>query len=459
MMVTRAFLYLCLAVSLPFLQSACSHTYHEEKLAESIQKICFEEYGIERVEVKTVGKTLGVYLPLEKLFSTDFEQILSEGKVKDLSSLLQFSPEALDKVEDVLFSTSRVILSTDKPIDFYVLHATDTELTGITLVLVGYVDDIERVRFWDISRSEYRKRVFHDVKVNYPVIWKKPVSRLFQDLGRKPTPEILEQYFLPGVDLESLSPLFYTEILEAPLKENLNYKISEIKATGGKSNEALVYAKILGEFTPKKEYGDHKFIVPSGYPVEYIFVLNKYLGEYRIARAIPFFYVGEDGTIKEADFPRQAQIYESLDEWPSEFELAEVRLSDFLAGQITRRVQSLFTGDERIDNTFARSRVSFRYEEPVLKDQPGYFTFEAELLLRKLQPATPEEYFANEDVQYALGVVLREFAAVLRGYFLSDYQGLKVILQGGVQRTLTKEDLELFRRKKIQLGELFARGI
>ena len=97
--------YLWFLTFLVFFISGCHETYHPEKVVDSIKEICQKEYNINNVEVKLVGKTLGVHLPLQQLFSSDFEHVLATGKVQNLESLLQFSPEAMDKVEDVLFST------------------------------------------------------------------------------------------------------------------------------------------------------------------------------------------------------------------------------------------------------------------------------------------------------------------------------------------------------------------
>ncbi len=450
-----------------FSATGCHHSYPEERVQASLKEICKKEYGIDRVETKIVGKTIGVYLPLEKIFSTDFEEMLAGGKVKDLSSLLQISPETLDKVEDVLFSTSRVILSTDKPLDFYVLKATDTELTGITLILVGYVPDIKRVRFWDISRSEYRRRVFHDLKVNYPVIWKRPVTGVFKSLGGgKNSREILDSYFLPGTNLESISPLFYSLILEAKLKEKISYDILDIRSTVGRTNEALVYVKVREDYVPKREYADHHFLLPSGFEAEYIFVLTKYLGDYKINRVVPFYYVAEDGSVQKVSFPPELQLYQNLEKWREEFELEEVLLEDFLAQQITRRIQPLLADDERIQNTFTTARVVFSYAYLDQEKKKGCFSIQTNLTLKKPVPLLEQELASgritavesNEDLLYLLDVVMRECVTVLRGYWYDNYEYVKLNSVFGVSFVFKKPDLDLYRRKKIKIGELMSRS-
>ena len=458
---TRGILFLLLLV----FSTACEHSYPEGKIQHSLQEICRKEYGIDHVEIKIVGKTIGVYLPLEKIFSTDFEEVLAGGKVKDISSLLQISPETLDKVEDVLFSTSRVVLSTDKPLDFYVLKATDTKITGISLILIGYIQDIKRVRFWDISRSEYRKRVYHDLKVNYPVIWKKPVDGIFKDLGHRTTREVLDTYFLPGANLENISPLFYSLILESQFKTKDSYEVLKLRSTSGRASEALVYAKVREDYTPKPEYAHHHFILPSRFEAEYILVLTKYLGDYKISRVIPFYYAADDGSIKKIDFPPELQLYESVDKWREEFELEEVFLEDFLAQQITRRVQAVLGEDERIQNTFTTSRVlvSYVYPDPEKKEK-GYFSVQTNLALKRSHSSSamfldhPQAVIQNEDLRYLLNQAMRECMTVIRGYWYDRYEYVKLDSVMGISFILKKPDLDLYRRKKIDIAELVRRS-
>src|SRR3990167_3663286 len=166
--------YILMAALFTGLTGCDKATYPEHKVEEAIREICRQEYKIEDVEVKFAGKTIGVFLPLKKLFTTDVRQELLSGNVSSLDSLFEPEPQAMEQLENVLFTISRVLLSSDKEIDFYVLQATDVESTGLQLVLMGYVPDVRRVRLWDISRTEYRKRVLHELKFNRSVLWQKP---------------------------------------------------------------------------------------------------------------------------------------------------------------------------------------------------------------------------------------------------------------------------------------------
>ncbi len=125
--------------------SGCGPTYPKETLTSSLVALCQKEYGVE-VSVQIVGKTLAVYVPLEKLFD----------------STLRLSPEVGEKLDGVILATSRVVLSTDNPPDFYVVVARDKRIPGVELKLIRYIQDIRRLNYGDLSRSEYTKRMLFE---------------------------------------------------------------------------------------------------------------------------------------------------------------------------------------------------------------------------------------------------------------------------------------------------------
>jgi hypothetical protein len=216
---------------LSFLSAGCQKaSYPEDKLASAIQEICHKEYKIENIEVKFNGRTIGVFLPLKKLFASDIKQGILSGQMDNLDSLFEPSPEAMDQLEDVLFTISRVLLSTDKKIDFYVLDASDTESTGLQLSLTGYVDDIRRVRLWDIPRSEYRKRIFHELKLNRAVLWEQPVRELLAQTTKLNHEELGKRFFAAAPTPEIASTLFYGFLTTLDQKQNVKIHTDEIKS-------------------------------------------------------------------------------------------------------------------------------------------------------------------------------------------------------------------------------------
>jgi len=128
-----------------FLATGCGPSYPIAELPDTLKQLCKEEYGVD-VSVQIVGKTLGVHVPLDKLFD----------------STLQLSPDVGQQLDGVILSTSRVVLSTDVPPDFYVVVAQDKRIPGVELKLTRYVQDIRRLNYQDISRGEYTKRMLFE---------------------------------------------------------------------------------------------------------------------------------------------------------------------------------------------------------------------------------------------------------------------------------------------------------
>ncbi len=435
-------------LSLCVLTSCSQQSYPAEKIKESLTKICRTEYGIEELDVQIAGETIGVYLPLKKLFAADFKEAVVTGKVRNLETLFEPSPEALEKVEDVLFSISRVLLSTDKPFKFYVLEATDIEKTGLQLVLIGYVDDVKRVRLWDISRNEYRKRVIHELKLNHAVMWHRPVRQFFKDLSDLPVTEVRKKYFqeqVPDTVLETLF-LFNRPGHLAPKPGEVDWNVLEMRSAQAKKNEILVYARV-------KPYGG-SYDFSANTEFAYLFVLSLPEEGAQITRIIPFQYLNDTGQLKKIPFPKELQIEENLENWQQEFKLEEVVLGSFLAQQLTRRVQAMASGDERIQNTFREIKLNFDYHPEA--GNPG-FSLDLETTLRDFNNYSRDSLIFHEDMLYLLNLASREFVDVLRSYQFGDYGYLRLNLaQDPAPRVFGREDLELFRRKKIDFQSLLS---
>lgn len=445
--------------------ASCSPTYHRDYIEDSIKKICQDEYGITDVVIKLKGNTLGVYLPLDQLFSLDYEKFLRGEAMGDLESLVQFHPDALTKVEDVLFSTSRVILSTDRKIDFYLMNATDTLVTGIQFTIVGNVLDMKRVRFWDIPRSEYRKRLIHDLSINRAVLWKRNVIDLFEGVSQGMVSDVLQECCVSAASITTLSPYFNQQLIESYKKDELTYEIMDIRAKPFREKEVLVYAKVRETYTPKPEFSYEKFHFESGFVGEYLFILTVVGMEYKILQVIPFYIINDDGTVKRIDFPNELKIYKDLEEWPDDFDFDEIFLEEFLAEQITKRLQADIGLDRHINDKFILGKpneiITCSYEnilgDPAIrgKDAGGYFSFYLAMRLKEKLFITVNDLKQNEDLLYLLEMVAREFAYVMNAYSFKDYTHMELhlpLLNQGL--IVTKEDIQKFYKNKASLEEL-----
>jgi len=431
------------------LLSGCSPvTYPEAKVKQALQDIALKEYKIPHIDVEFAGTTLGVFLPLDRLFAADLKAALLSGKVTDMESLFQPTDEVIDKVENILFSMSRVMLSTDKKIDFYYLQATDVEKSGMDLTFIGQIDDLKRVRFLDIPRSEYRKRIIHDLQMNRAALWHRPVRHFFKDLNEGKTEEVQKSYFPNTAQAKWAREFFFTDAAGAVLPQGrAQWTLLDLRSIPIQDNDIVVYAK--AQVAPK---------VPSDKSIrsgtmEYLFQISTAGDTEKIRRIIPLAYLDDKVTNLGFTFTR-AMVAQSLPNWEKEFTTPDLTMGDFLARQFTRRFQQLAGEDERLFNTFKSVKLAVRFEE--MPDR--HFLFSAAAPLKGVgQVAYHPEKGLHEDVLYFWERVAREFVQVLRSYSFQDYQSLQFqIYENGKLLTWTasREDLELFRRHKMKFSSI-----
>jgi len=421
-------------------------TYPESRTKQALEEILLKEYQIPHVDIQFIGTTLGVYLPLEELFAADFKEAIMSGKITNMESLFQPTEKAIDKVEDVLFSMSRVMLNTDKKIDFYFLQATDVEKTGMELTFIGQIDDVKRVRFWDIPRSEYRKRLIHDIRLNRAVLWHKPVRQFFKDLNEA-RPEIIQARYFPHTSQEKWAGEFFFQDSQGLGR----WTILDIRSMPVQDNDIVVYVK--AEVAPK----DPKAVSFQPKTLEYLFQVTMKENEDKITRIIPFLHWDQTMAGAGISFTKD-MIYESLPSWDSEFKAPDIQMGDFLARQLTRRLQEITAQDERIYNTFSGEKVLFKYD----KKPAPYFSVNTMTPLRNPReiPYSTSQGI-HEDILYLWELAAREFVEVLRSYSFQDYQGLKFLMtqnEGPLVWTASKQDLELFRRHKKKLKDILTLG-
>ncbi|MFH1259369.1 MAG: hypothetical protein ABII74_06125 [Elusimicrobiota bacterium] len=140
-------IFLLLIGSIAFF-TGCKATYSKDVVPESIINICRKEYQLE-VKVKIIGKTVGVYAEINDL----------------LDVALGLSSKAAEKLSDILSSISRVTLSTDADLDFFVLSARDPKINGVQIVVSRCITDTKRLMTGDISHNEYFQRMDIDIQL------------------------------------------------------------------------------------------------------------------------------------------------------------------------------------------------------------------------------------------------------------------------------------------------------
>jgi hypothetical protein len=419
-------------------------SYRGEKLKEAIAEIAREEYGIDQCDVKMNGTTLGVFLPLKQLFAMDFKEALMSGKVTDMEQLFQPTEEAIDKVEDMLFSMSRVMLSTDKKIEFYYLQATDVDKTGMELSFLGNIDDVKKVRFWDIPRSEYRKRVIHEIQLNRAVLWHKPVRQFFRDLGEKKAAEVQEAYFKNTAEAKWAKEFFFTDAMgQATETGQMRWEVLDIRGVPIQDNEVMVYAKVRAVPVTGNGHENER---------EYLFQVSAEDAQEKIRRIIPMKNMDEIAQTSAISLTRDL-VYKSLDQWENEFKVPDITMGDFLSRQLTRRIQQAVSTDERIGHTFSGVKLIFKYESAT----PEHFSFYMTAPLKSfVQQAYSPSQGVHEDVIYLWEMAAREFVEVVHSYGFNDWQYLELGLTqtAGYLWKATRKDLERFRKHRTGLQDI-----
>ena len=159
--------------------------------------------------------------------------------------------------------------------------------------------------------------------------------------------------------------------------------------------------------------------------------------------------------MQKVPIPEELNIHKNLKLWEREFLFSDIHLGDFLAEQLTRRTQTLLFSDERIQNTFETIQVNVRYHQESAK---SYFSLQLNLKLKTPTPCASVPSAFQEDVLHLLTLSSREFVEVLRSYQFSDYEFLELNLDSeSVSHILGREDLELFRRNKVDLAGLLGK--
>lgn len=162
------------------LAAGCGPTYPKERIKEAIVDLCKREYKID-VKTATAGSTIGIYIPLSNLIDFSFA----------------ISKDASDKINDVLLSVTRVVISTDAKYDFYCVIAHDIRIPEIQMIIIKSVDDVKRFLLTDISRGEYSKRMIIDMRLSPQAQKERTIKEIFEKmkLDTKWQEDVLNDFF------------------------------------------------------------------------------------------------------------------------------------------------------------------------------------------------------------------------------------------------------------------------
>lgn len=128
--------------------NGCKPSYLEKDISQAIKEISLKEYGL-TPEVRITGQTINVWLPVKNL----------TGELTNNSSSM------LENLGNVMLVISRVAISSEDKLDFFVLTAFDPEQPQLELGLTRYIRDIKRYILEDISRDEFLESLV--ISVNF----------------------------------------------------------------------------------------------------------------------------------------------------------------------------------------------------------------------------------------------------------------------------------------------------
>ncbi len=163
-----------------FLFTGCGYTYPKERTTESIIDLCKKEYNID-VKVTAVGKTIGIYIPLNDLIDFTFA----------------ISKTASEKINDVILSVTRVAISTDARFDYYCIIAHDVRIPEIQIIIIKSIDDVKRFLLSDVSRGEYSKRMIVDMRLSPQAQKEKAIKEIFEKMKLDPKwqEDVMDDFF------------------------------------------------------------------------------------------------------------------------------------------------------------------------------------------------------------------------------------------------------------------------
>lgn len=167
--IKKPFLLFTIYYSLFTILCGCTATYPQDKIKESIVRICKQEYKSD-VLVETQGRTMVIYLPLSDLMDFSFS----------------LTKTASEKINNVIFSAARVALSTDAGIDFYCVIAHDIKMPELQIIIIKNVEDVKRLFANDISRGEYMKRMLIDLRWSPQAKKEQVVKEIFSRMNLDP---------------------------------------------------------------------------------------------------------------------------------------------------------------------------------------------------------------------------------------------------------------------------------
>jgi len=478
-------------------------TYPKDYVIESVLKILKNEYNVPHAQVVITGKTIHMYLPVDRLFTADLDDVkvsyitilgaqvrngfvlglariisfpqdaywellarayhfpflrrfkldwvhtkFEKKKIEKIQDAISLHPDVQDGIGQMLFAVARVARSTDLELDFYAAQITDTR-SGHEFTLQGYLPDMNRLQLLDISQSEYHKRMLKDTRVNQRALVHYPVRQFFQDLNQKTREEVQQKYFAKLSSQDWLERFYYKgESYQLYPVSQMTWEPEQVSSflspAGGR---ALVYVNVVA--LPRAE-GNGGKTEPK--EEKFIFETMMQGKVVQILRIIPYHLLSEMlASVPEFNLTEKS-LEENIKTWHSEFEPKEIFLEGFLARQIMSRLYEVIYQDERIAHTFNDLGFEVRFRDTPARE----FVFDIRVVLKDEQALLSRNPLnEHEDVIYLNELFLRTASTVIYKYRYKDFSALALEMPSEGERMVAlPQDLEDFYQKKKKLSDI-----
>lgn len=373
-----------------FFLPGCKATYPYKNVEESIKKICRKEYNL-TVYTRIAGFTVFAYVTVDNLmpeialFNQDFVEILS----------------------NIMNSLSRVVLSSDYPFQFIVLHAIDSRGQGAYMTLIRHTDDIRRLLTGDISHNEYFDRIIMRTGIN-------------EDM----TPE----FFLISLFNTSNPLASFLSIT------NRSYTVEDVRSVKTEEKKYLVFCRTKEIFKPSKEAE----ILSIGHG-EYLLELHMN-GEEVIKKVTPLFHITGEGARKIQSVPDITQRYGAFSTWRTHLPTEEINLPEFLAEQISLRIKRTITNDPLWSKKYLTNSVSGSFTS---FDDP-----QPESSVQKSAPRKDTIWLLDNTVYRFFNFIFNRFISFARKYIPSLDPPRPSHVYGSFQFNLDVQERILFMIEK-----------
>ena len=332
--------FICLLI---LFVSGCAPTYTNENLEQSILDICKKEYKLD-VSVRRVGRTVGIYLPINGLFESKVKSSGRNMTLEDALSSVKFSKEAADKIDDVSMALSRVALSSGADVDFYVLIAADTKASGLQIVITRYVNDMKRLILGDVSRGDYVQRLLMDMDFGPTAAAEETVKEFFYDAARLKPQTVIARYFSKTAAANAQSSDFLRYISAQDGKNNRAFFVEDIKGLQVSKSRVLVKVSVRE--------------TPSGETKKYLFALDTLYIPYMIENVF-------------SEYPDEFKAYEDDAVWQKDgFFLEDITLPDFLARQMATRIKEFYKATGFVKAEYRPKEKKFKVIFDSIKKSP-----------------------------------------------------------------------------------------